>query len=45
MAELNAVGGVLEVRTWSWAGVNVLVCTCIRGASFEMDWWSFGVFQ
>ena len=36
-------GGVLEVRTWSGVGVNVLVCT--RGAAFEMDWWWFGVFQ
>ena len=24
-------------------GVSVLVCTW--GAAFEMDWWSFGVFQ
>ena len=24
-------------------GVGVLVCTW--GAAFEMDWWSFGVFQ
>ena len=36
-------GGVLEVRTWSGVGVNVLVCT--RGAAFEMDWWWFVVFQ
>ena len=36
-------GGILELRTWSGAGVNALVC--IRGASFEMDWRSFGVFQ
>ena len=38
-AELKVVG-VLEVRTWSGAGVSVLVCT--RGAAFEMDWWKFG---
>ena len=30
-------------RTWSGAGVSVLVCT--RGAAFEMDWWWYGVFQ
>ena len=41
-AELKVVG-VLEVRTWSGAGVSVLVCT--RGAAFEMDWWWFGVIQ
>ena len=41
-AELK-VAGVLEVRTWSGAGLGVLVCT--RGAAFEMDWWCFGVFQ
>ena len=34
---------VLEVRTWSGAGVNVLVCT--QGAAFEMDLWGFGAFQ
>ena len=34
---------ILEVRTWSGAGISVLVCT--RGAAFEMDWWWFGVFQ
>ena len=33
-AELKAVG-VLEVKTWSGVGVNVLLCT--RGAEFEMD--------
>ena len=31
------------MRTWSGAGVSVLVCT--RGAVFEMDWWWLGVFQ
>ena len=31
------------MRTWSGAGVSVLVCT--RGAAFEMDLWWFGVFQ
>ena len=36
-------GGVLEVRTWSRVGVNVLICTW--GAAFVMDWWWFGVFQ
>ena len=41
-AELKVMG-VLEVRTWSGAGVSVLVCT--RGAAFEMDWWWFGMFQ
>ena len=41
-AELNVVG-VLEVMTWSGAGVSVLVYR--RGAAFEMDWWWFGVFQ
>ena len=35
--------GVLEVSTWSGAGVSVLVCA--RGAAFEMDWWWLGVFQ
>ena len=35
-AELKVVG-VLEVRTWSGAGVSVLVCT--QGAAIEMDWW------
>ena len=41
-AELKVVG-VLEVRTWSGAGVSVLVCT--QGAGIEMDWWWFVVFQ
>ena len=37
-AELKVVG-VFGGET----GVSVLVCTW--GAAFEMDWWSFGVFQ
>ena len=28
------------MRTWSGAGVNVLICT--RLAAFDMDWWKFG---
>ena len=43
VAHLRKVVGVLEVRTWSGAGVSVLVCT--QGAAFEMNWWWFGVFQ
>ena len=31
------------MRTWSGAGVSVLVCT--RGAAIEMDSWWFGMFQ
>ena len=34
------VVGVLEVRTWSGAGVSVLVCT--RGAALEMNWLKLG---
>ena len=41
-AELKVVG-VLEVSTWSGAGVSVLVCT--RGAALAMDLWWFWLFQ
>ena len=37
--KLTVVGG-LEVRTWSGAGLSVLVCTW--GAALEMDWWKLG---
>ena len=33
----------MEVRTWGWPGVSVLVCT--RGAAFEIDWWNLGCFS
>ena len=41
-AELKVVG-VFKVKTWSGAGVSVLVCT--RAAAIEKDRWWFGVFQ
>ena len=40
--ELKVVG-VFGEGGGDETGVSVLVCTW--GAAFEMDWWSYGVFQ